>query len=83
MNSFGYADKPEDQTAEPYEAAERSALQLWNALDDFRTSIHKGKKRKHADTDDTSITALWDRMQVHEKYQSTRRKQVLEKVSLP
>ncbi|KAJ3554856.1 hypothetical protein NPX13_g10496 [Xylaria arbuscula] len=58
VNSFGYADKPEDQTVEPYEAAERSALQLWNALDDFRATIHKGKKRKHADTDDTSTSAL-------------------------
>ncbi|KAI0515038.1 apoptosis-antagonizing transcription factor [Xylaria bambusicola] len=81
INSFNYVDKPEDQTTEPYEAAERSALQLWNALDDFRTSIHKGKKRKHAETDDASITALWDRMEVHEKYQSARRKQVLEKWS--
>ncbi|KAK5636292.1 hypothetical protein RRF57_012004 [Xylaria bambusicola] len=79
INSFNYADKPEDQTTEPYESAERSALQLWNALDDFRTSIHKGKKRKHAETEDASITALWDRMEAHEKYQSARRKQVLEK----
>ncbi|KAF2966787.1 hypothetical protein GQX73_g6772 [Xylaria multiplex] len=81
MNSLNYADQPEDQTTEPYEAAERSALQLWNALDDFRTSIHKGKKRKHAETDDTSTTALWNRMEVHEKHQATRRKQVLEKWS--
>ncbi|KAI0536391.1 apoptosis-antagonizing transcription factor [Xylaria digitata] len=81
MNSLNYADQPEDQTTEPYEAAERSALQLWNALDDFRTSIHKGKKRKHAETDDTSTMALWNRMELHEKHQAMRRKQVLEKWS--
>ncbi|KAI1747703.1 apoptosis-antagonizing transcription factor [Xylaria castorea] len=80
-NSLKYAEQTDDQAAEPYEAAERSALQLWNALDDFRTSIHKGKKRKRAETDDTSTTALWDRMEVHEKHQALRRKQVLEKWS--
>ncbi|KAJ8126469.1 hypothetical protein O1611_g7168 [Lasiodiplodia mahajangana] len=81
INSFKYADQNEDQTTEPYEAAEKSALQLWNALDDFRTSIHKGKKRKHDETDDTSTTALWARMELHEKHQAARRKQVLEKWS--
>ncbi|KAI3317763.1 TRAUB-domain-containing protein [Xylariaceae sp. AK1471] len=81
VNSLKYADQTEDQVAEPYEAAERSALQLWNALDDFRTSIHKGKKRKHAETDDTSTTALWNRMELYEKRQVARRKQVLEKWS--
>ncbi|RWA08929.1 hypothetical protein EKO27_g6165 [Xylaria grammica] len=81
INSLNYADQPEDEAVEPYEAAEKSALQLWNALDDFRTSIHKGKKRKHAETDDTSTTALWNRMEFHEKHQAARRKQVLEKWS--
>ncbi|KAI1733687.1 apoptosis-antagonizing transcription factor [Xylaria scruposa] len=81
MNSLKYAEQTDDQATEPYEAAEKSALQLWNALDDFRTSIHKGKKRKHAETDDTSTTALWDRMELHEKHQALRRKQVLEKWS--
>ncbi|KAI1424652.1 apoptosis-antagonizing transcription factor [Xylaria sp. FL1777] len=81
INSLNYVDEPEDQTAEPYEAAERSALQLWNALDDFRMSIHKGKKRKHAETDDISTMTLWNRMEVHEKHQAARRKQVLEKWS--
>ncbi|KAI1292448.1 apoptosis-antagonizing transcription factor [Xylaria venustula] len=80
-NSFDYAEETENQSAEPYEAAERSALQLWNALDDFRTSIHKGKKRKHAETDDTSTAALWSKMEAHEKHQAARRKQVLEKWS--
>ncbi|KAI1194451.1 TRAUB-domain-containing protein [Nemania serpens] len=75
------AKQPDDPDAEPYEGAERSALQLWNALDDFRASIHKGKKRKHAETDDTSTTALWDRMELHEEHQTARRKQVLEKWS--
>ncbi|KAI0425456.1 apoptosis-antagonizing transcription factor [Xylaria sp. FL1042] len=81
INSLDYAEETENQTAEPYEAAERSALQLWNALDDFRMSIHKGKKRKLAEADDTSTTALWNRMEVHEKHQAARRKQVLEKWS--
>ncbi|KAI0442747.1 apoptosis-antagonizing transcription factor [Xylaria telfairii] len=81
MNSLKYAEQTDDPTVEPYEAAERSALQLWNALDDFRTSIYKGKKRKHADTDDVSTTALRDRMELHEKHQTMRRKQVLEKWS--
>ncbi|KAI0548201.1 apoptosis-antagonizing transcription factor [Xylaria curta] len=81
INSLKYAEQTDDQATEPYEAAERSALQLWNALDDFRTSIHKGKKRKHAETDDTSTTALWDKMELHEKHQALRRKQVLEKWS--
>ncbi|KAI0184950.1 transcription factor AATF/Che-1 [Xylaria flabelliformis] len=81
MNSLKYAEQTDDQATEPYEAAERSALQLWNALDDFRTSIHKGKKRKHAETDDMSTTALWDRMELHEKHQALRRKHVLEKWS--
>ncbi|KAI0453819.1 TRAUB-domain-containing protein [Xylaria acuta] len=81
MNSLKYAEQTDDQAAAPYEAAERSALQLWNALDDFRTSIHRGKKRKHAETDVTSTTALWDRMELHEKHQALRRKQVLEKWS--
>ncbi|KAJ2970797.1 hypothetical protein NUW58_g9590 [Xylaria curta] len=81
VNSLPYADQTDDQIAEPYEAAERSALQLWNALDDFRTSIYQGKKRKHAETDDTSTRALWDRMELHEKQQAVRRKQVLEKWS--
>ncbi|KAI0466559.1 apoptosis-antagonizing transcription factor [Xylaria cf. heliscus] len=81
MNSLGYAEQTDDPTVEPYEAAERSALQLWNALDDFRTSIHKGKKRKHTEPDDASTTALWDRMKLHEKHQALRRKQVLEKWS--
>ncbi|KAI1111314.1 apoptosis-antagonizing transcription factor [Nemania sp. NC0429] len=81
VNSFNYTEETKDLDAEPYEAAERSALQLWNALDDFRISIHKGKKRKHAETDDTSTTALWERMELHEKHQAPRRKQVLEKWS--
>ncbi|KAI1274690.1 apoptosis-antagonizing transcription factor [Xylaria sp. FL0933] len=81
VNSLEYAEETENQTTEPYEAAERSALQLWNALDDFRMSINKGKKRKHAETDDTSTTALWNRMEAHEKHQAARRKQVLEKWS--
>ncbi|KAJ8109058.1 hypothetical protein ONZ43_g6245 [Nemania bipapillata] len=81
INSLKYAEQSDDQTAEPYEAAERSALQLWNALDDFRTSIHKGTKRKHDETDDMSTATLWNRMEVHEKNQATRRKQVLEKWS--
>ncbi|KAI1123545.1 apoptosis-antagonizing transcription factor [Nemania abortiva] len=81
VNSFKYADETEDQASEPYEAAEKSALQLWNALDNFRTSIHKGKKRKHDETDDTSTAALWSRMELHEKHQAIRRKQVLEKWS--
>ncbi len=83
MNSLNYADETENETSEPYEAAERSALQLWNALDDFRMNIHKGKKRKHAETEDTSTTALWNRMEAHEKHQVTRRKQILEKVCVP
>ncbi|GAP88238.1 putative transcription factor AATF Che-1 [Rosellinia necatrix] len=81
VNSLEYADQVEEQTPEPYEAAEKSALQLWNALDEFRTTIHKGKKRKHTETDDTSTAALWDRMALHEKHQAARRKQVLEKWS--
>ncbi|KAI0871737.1 apoptosis-antagonizing transcription factor [Hypoxylon argillaceum] len=81
INSLKYADQTEDQATEPYEAAERSALQLWNALDDFRTSIHKGKKRKHDETDDMSTASLWGRMELHEKHQDARRKQVLEKWS--
>ncbi|KAI0407277.1 apoptosis-antagonizing transcription factor [Xylaria palmicola] len=81
MNTLKYAESAEEHATEPYEAAERSALQLWSALDDFRTSIHKGKKRKHAELNDTSTAALWDRMQLHEKYQAARRKQVLEKWS--
>ncbi|KAI0906029.1 apoptosis-antagonizing transcription factor [Ustulina deusta] len=81
VNSLNYADETENETSEPYEAAERSALQLWNALDDFRMNIHKGKKRKHAETEDTSTTALWNRMEAHEKHQVTRRKQILEKWS--
>lgn len=82
VNSLKYADQSEDETTEPYEAAERSALQLWNALDDFRTSISKGKKRKVIDTDDISTAALWGRMELHEKRQVARRKQVLEKVCI-
>ncbi|KAI0103989.1 apoptosis-antagonizing transcription factor [Nemania sp. FL0031] len=81
INSFKYAEQAEDLATEPYEAAEKSALQLWNALDDFRTSIQKGKKRKHDETDDMSNTALWARMELHEKHQAARRKQVLEKWS--
>ncbi|KAI1265372.1 TRAUB-domain-containing protein [Xylariaceae sp. FL1019] len=81
MNSINYAEESENQTAEPYEAAEKSAMQLWTALDDFRSSIRKGKKRKHAETEDTSTQALWDTMQLHEKAQESRRKQTLEKWS--
>ncbi|KAI8626429.1 TRAUB-domain-containing protein [Xylariaceae sp. FL1651] len=81
INSFKFAEQTEDQPIEPYEAAERSALQLWNALDDFRSTIQKGKKRKHAETVDTSTTALWDRMKTHEQYQGARRKRVLKKWS--
>ncbi|KAI1175624.1 apoptosis-antagonizing transcription factor [Nemania sp. FL0916] len=81
VNSLSYADEPESPEAEPYEAAEKSALQLWNALDDFRTSIRKGTKRKHDETEDISTTTLWGRMEQHEKYQAARRKQVLEKWS--
>ncbi|KAI0198143.1 apoptosis-antagonizing transcription factor [Astrocystis sublimbata] len=81
-NSIKYAEQDEDPAvAEPYEAAERSALQLWNALDEFRTNIHKGKKRKHVETDDDLTTTLWNRMQLHERHQAARRKQVLEKWS--
>lgn len=82
MNSLKYAEQTDDPTVEPYEAAERSALQLWNALDDFRTSIYKGKKRKRTETDDVSTTTLWDRMELHEKHQAMQRKHVLEKVCL-
>ncbi|KAI0152669.1 TRAUB-domain-containing protein [Xylariaceae sp. FL1272] len=81
MNSLNYAEESEDQVAEPYEAAEKSAMQLWTALDDFRTSIRKGKKRKHAETEDTPTQALWDSMQLHEKAQESRRKQTLERWS--
>jgi len=79
-NSFKYTEQIEDQTSDSYEAAEKAALQLWNALDGFRTSFDKGKKRKHAEDGDTSTTALWERMEFHEKRQNARRKQVLEKV---
>ncbi|KAI1823483.1 TRAUB-domain-containing protein [Xylaria intraflava] len=81
INSLEYADQAENEAVEPYEAAERSALQLWNALDDFRSSIHKGKKRKHAEVDNTLTTTLWQRMELHEKHQAARRQQVLEKWS--
>ncbi|KAI1326597.1 TRAUB-domain-containing protein [Xylariaceae sp. FL0255] len=81
INSFDYAVSAENQPGEPYEAAEKSALQLWQALDDFRTNIEKGKKRKRVDTADVSSKALWDRMQVHEQQQERRRNQVLEKWS--
>ncbi|KAI0395275.1 TRAUB-domain-containing protein [Xylariaceae sp. FL0594] len=80
-NSFQYAEQPEDQGAEPYEAAEKAAIQLWSALDSFRSSFDKGKKRKHTDEDDNSTSALWERMHFHENRQNVRRKQVLEKWS--
>ncbi|KAI1813440.1 TRAUB-domain-containing protein [Poronia punctata] len=81
INSFQYAEQPAEEDSEPYDTAEKSAMELWKALDGFRTSINKGKKRKHADSDDISTSALWERMQSHERAQSARRKQVLEKWS--
>ncbi|KAF6809919.1 TRAUB domain-containing protein [Colletotrichum sojae] len=84
-NSFSAVDDDEEQSSEPYEAAEEAALKLLNTLDSFRASLlpaelaQAGQKRKHREVDaSTSNEAIWEGIEEAEQRALMYRKKVLE-----
>ncbi|GKT71003.1 transcription factor AATF/Che-1 [Colletotrichum tofieldiae] len=90
-NSFSAVEPPseeeDEQSSEPYEAAEEAALKLLNTLDSFRASLlpaelaqqAAGAKRKRGEYDaSTSNDAIWEGIQEAEQRASKYRKKVLE-----
>ncbi|TQN74131.1 Protein BFR2 [Colletotrichum shisoi] len=90
-NSFSTIEPPseddDEQSSEPYEAAEEAALKLLNTLDSFRASLlptelaqqAAGAKRKRGEYDvSTSNEDIWQGIQEAEQRASKYRKKVLE-----
>ncbi|KAF2670060.1 TRAUB-domain-containing protein [Microthyrium microscopicum] len=73
ISTNSLVEAPEENVDEAQDAlkgAEMAAMRLWNTLDSLKMSLleeRTGKKRKHVELDESSLTSTWTGMQAYEK----------------